>query len=78
MFLVVDESEINGSKYLNILIGDTAMPETIYVLDYSIVETVLRQIESLKYIIKEVYVDISALNLKDCVGIGHVHQKMYA
>ena len=27
-FLVVDESEINGSKYLNILIGDTAVPKT--------------------------------------------------
>ena len=42
-FLVVDESEINGSKYLNILIGDTAVPETTCVLDCNvdcIVETV--------------------------------------
>ena len=45
-FLVVDKSEtllIDSSKYLNILIGDTAVPETTYVLDCNvdcIVETV--------------------------------------
>ena len=45
---LVDESEINGSKYLNILIGDTAVPETTYVLDFSIVETVNQQVVSVK------------------------------
>ena len=47
-FLVVDKVEINGSKYLNILIGDTAVPETTYVLDCSIVETVNQQVASMK------------------------------
>ena len=47
-FLVVDESEINGSKYLNILIGDRAVPETTYVLDCSIVETVNQQVMTVK------------------------------
>ena len=47
-FLVVDESETNGSKYRNILIGDTAVPETTYVLDCSIVETVNQQVVSMK------------------------------
>ena len=47
-FLVADESEINGSKYPNILIGDTAVPETTYVLDCSIVETVNQQVETMK------------------------------
>ena len=48
-FLVVDESKINGSKYLNILIGDTAVPETTtYVLDCSIVETVSQQVVTMK------------------------------
>ena len=27
IFLIGDESEINGTKYLNILIGETAVPE---------------------------------------------------
>ena len=32
IFLIVDESEINSPKYLNILVGETAVPEkkTIY------------------------------------------------
>ena len=47
-FLVVDESEINGNKYLNILIGDTAVPETTYVLGCSIVQTVSQQIVTVK------------------------------
>ena len=47
-FLVVDESEINGSKYLNILIGDTAVLVTTYVLDCSIVETVNQQVVTVK------------------------------
>ena len=47
-FLIVDESEINGSKYLNILIGDTVVPETTYVLDCSIVETVNQQVVTVK------------------------------
>ena len=47
-FLVVDESEINDSKYLKIPIGDTAVPETMYVLDCSIVETVNQQVVTMK------------------------------
>ena len=47
-FLVVDEREIYGSKYLNILISDTAVPETTYVLDWSIVETVNQQVVTMK------------------------------
>ena len=47
-FLVVDESEINGSKYLNILIGDTAVRKTTCVLDCSIVETVNQQVVTVK------------------------------
>ena len=47
-FLVVDESEINNSKYLKIPIGDTAVPETTYVLDCSIVKTVNQQIVTMK------------------------------
>ena len=47
-FLVVDESEINGSKYLNILIGDTAVPKTTYVLDCRMVETVNQQVVTMK------------------------------
>ena len=47
-FLIVDESEINGSKYLNILIGDTAVSETTYVLDCSIVETMNQQVVTMK------------------------------
>ena len=48
VFLVVDESEIEQKKYLNILVGDTAAPETTYVADCSIVETVNQQIVATK------------------------------
>lgn len=44
VFLVVDESDICGSKYLNILIGDIKVPETTYVVDCSVVETVNQQV----------------------------------
>lgn len=44
VFLIVDESEVNGRKYLNILIGDTNVPETTYILDCSAVEVVNQQI----------------------------------
>ena len=27
ILLIVDESEVNGTKYLNILIGETTVPE---------------------------------------------------
>ena len=36
------------AKYLNILIGDTAVLETMYVLDCSIVETVNQQVVTMK------------------------------
>ena len=44
VFLVVDESEINGAKYLNILLGDTAVPDKTYVLECSVVEVVNQQV----------------------------------
>ncbi len=40
VFLVVDESEVSGRKYLNVLVGDTAVPEKVYVVDCSVVESV--------------------------------------
>ena len=40
VFLVIDESEVGGSKYFNILIGDIAVPEKTYILDCSVVKTV--------------------------------------
>ncbi len=48
IFLVIDESEIEQKKYFNILVGDTAAPETTYVADCSIVETVNQQIVATK------------------------------
>ena len=47
-FLVVDESEISGRKYLKILISDTAVPEITCVLDCNIVETVNQQVVTMK------------------------------
>ena len=44
VFVVIGESEVSGSRYLNILIGDTKMPEIVYVLDCSVVETVNQQV----------------------------------
>ena len=40
VFLVVDESEIDKKKYLNVLVGDINVPEKTYLLDCSVVETV--------------------------------------
>ena len=48
VFIVVDESEVCGSKYLNILIGDTRVPETTYVVDCSVVEAVNQQVVTSK------------------------------
>ena len=44
VFLVVDKSEIDKKKYLNILVGDINMPEKTYLLDCSVVETVNQNI----------------------------------
>ena len=44
IFIAVDENEINGSKYFNILIGDISVPEKTYVLDCSIAETMSQQV----------------------------------
>ena len=46
IFLIVGESEINGTKYLNILIGETAVPEKTYILNCSVVECVNQQVVS--------------------------------
>ena len=46
IFLIVDESEIDGIKYLNILIGETAVPEKTYILNCSVVERVNQQVMS--------------------------------
>ena len=46
IFLIVDESEINGTKYLNILIGETAVPGKNYILSCSVVECVNQQVVS--------------------------------
>jgi len=48
IFIVADESEIDGSKYFNILIGDISVPEKTYVLDCSIVETMNQQVVTTK------------------------------
>ena len=40
VFLVVDKSEIDKKKYLNVLVGDINVPEKTYLLDCSVVETV--------------------------------------
>ena len=48
VFLIVDESQVSDSKYLNILIGETAVPEVTYVLDCSVVESVNQQVVAMK------------------------------
>lgn len=48
VFLVFDESEINACKYFNVLIGDTAQPETTYFVDCSIVEAVNQEVVTIK------------------------------
>ena len=40
VFLVVDESEVSGQKYFNVLVGDTAVPEKTYVVECSAVTSV--------------------------------------
>lgn len=48
MFLVVDESEVNGQKYLNILVGDTAVPEKTYLVDCIAIESINHTIVATK------------------------------
>ncbi len=40
IFMVIDESEISKTKYLNVLVGDTAAPEKTYFVDCSVVQSV--------------------------------------
>ena len=40
VFMVVDESEVNKMKFLNVLVGDTEFPEKTYLVDCSIIENV--------------------------------------
>lgn len=35
IFMVIDESEVDGTKYLNVLVGDVGIPERTYMLDCS-------------------------------------------
>ena len=44
--------------------------------DYQVLPKMIQKIESSKYIIKEVHADISALELKDCVGISNIKKRM--
>ena len=39
IFMVIDESEISGCKYLNTLVGDIEVPETTYLLHCKILCT---------------------------------------
>ena len=39
IFMVIDESEISGCKYLNTLVGDIEVPETTYLLHCKILST---------------------------------------
>lgn len=48
VFLVVDESEVSGQKYFNVLVGDTAVPEKTYVVDCSAVESVNQTVVATK------------------------------
>ena len=40
IFMVIDESEISKTKYLNVLVGDTAAPEKTYFVDCRVVQSV--------------------------------------
>ena len=39
VFLIVDESEFDNKKFLNILVGNIETPEKTYLVDCSIIET---------------------------------------
>ena len=41
--MVIDEVDISGSKYLNILIGDVEQPETTYLLHCKILDALPNQ-----------------------------------
>ena len=48
VFLVVDKSEIDKKKYLNVLVGDINVPEKTYLLDCSVVKPVNQNIRCAK------------------------------
>ena len=43
IFMVIDEADISGSKYVNILIGDVEQPETTYLLHCKILDALPNQ-----------------------------------
>ena len=47
-FVVIDETELNKVKYVNVLIGDIAVPEKTYLLDCLEVETANQQVIAAK------------------------------
>ena len=47
-FVVIDETELNKVKYVNVPIGDIAVPEKTYLLDCSEVGTVNQQVVAAK------------------------------
>ena len=47
-FVVIDETELNKAKYVNVLIGDIAVPEKMYLLDCLEVETANQQVIAAK------------------------------
>ena len=48
VFIVIDETELNKVKYVNVVIGDLAVPEKTYLLDCSEVETANQQVIAAK------------------------------
>ena len=47
-FVVIDKTELNKVKYVNVLIGDITVPEKTYLLDCSEIETVNQQVTAAK------------------------------
>ena len=47
-FVVIDETELDKVKYVNVPIGDIAVPEKTYLLNCSEVETVNQQVIAAK------------------------------